>query len=140
MKFRTASLIISLVGLADSIYLTWVKLTHNEAQCLVGVGDCATVNTSRYSVVAGIPVAVLGALAYLAFFILLQVEKADPDWHEYALYGQFGIALTGTLYSAYLTYLEIAVIQAICPFCIVSAVAMLALLLVTIFRLMKLQD
>ncbi|MEE9507803.1 MAG: vitamin K epoxide reductase family protein, partial [Anaerolineales bacterium] len=49
--------------------------------------------------------------------------------------GVFGLSLTGTLYSVYLTYLEIAVLRAICPFCVVSAISIFVLLIVGVIRL-----
>jgi hypothetical protein len=43
---RITSIAVSLVGLVDSIYLTWIKLANQTAACS-GIGDCESVNNSR---------------------------------------------------------------------------------------------
>lgn len=131
-----AALAFTLVGLADALYLTWIKLAHQEALCL-GVGDCYTVNTSRYSEFLGQPVALWGALLYLALLAALVVERRRPAWAELARYAFFGLALFGVLFSAYLTYVEVAILHAICPFCVISAVVLLFLLVLAIIRLLN---
>ncbi len=125
--WKRIALFTSFVGIADSIYLTVLKVSNNKSLCIQGVGDCWSVNTSRYSEIAGIPIAVLGLLAYLFIFLILVLEDHLAVLKVYSPYGLFGITLIGVIYSGYLTYLEIAVIKAICPFCVVSAIAMLIL-------------
>lgn len=85
--------------------------------------------TSRYSEVVGVPVAVLGLFAYgaMLFAALTPGEKA-------AIAGLF-VALVGVLFSAYLAYLELFVIQAICQWCVASAVVVVAYLLLAAWRL-----
>ncbi len=124
---RVFSVAVALVGLAD--------VTHQEARCIAGLGDCFTVQTSRYAAMFGIPVAVFGAGAYLVIIALLLMESRKGFWEDNAGLGVFGVTLLGVLFSGYLTYLEIAVIHAICPFCVLSAVAMLILFVVSIVRL-----
>ncbi len=124
----------SLIGLIDSIYLTWIKLADKTAACS-NIGDCESVNNSQYSEIAGIPIALLGAGAFLTIFLLLALEKRLPDQSTSLRMGVFGLSLTGTLYSVYLTYLEIAVLRAICPFCVVSAISIFALLIIGVIRL-----
>lgn len=124
----------SLIGLIDSIYLTWIKLADKTAACS-NIGDCESVNNSQYSEIAGIPIALLGAGAFLTIFLLLALEKRLPDQSTSLRMGVFGLSLTGTLYSIYLTYLEIAVLRAICPFCVVSAISIFALLIIGVIRL-----
>jgi len=133
---RSIAFVTTVVGLLDSIYLSYIKLTHTEAFC-AGIGECDIVNTSPYSEIAGIPMALLGAGAYVALVILLIVERRRGFWKNNSLLIFFGITLIGLLYSAYLTYIEVAVINAICPFCVLSAVAMLVLFVVSILRLRR---
>jgi uncharacterized membrane protein len=128
------SLGLTLVGLGVSIYLTWVKLTDNLAAC-GPIGDCESVNSSRYAEIAGIPIALLGALAYVAVLALLGAERWLPRQAENLNFGVFGIGLIGTLYSAYLTYIEVAVLRAVCPYCVVSAVAVTAIFIISIARM-----
>jgi uncharacterized membrane protein len=134
---RTIYLIAGIIGFLTAVYLTVLKLTDNRQMCLQGVGDCWSVNISRYSEIMGVPISILGGTAYLVLIILYWLETNTGFWAENAVYAMFGMTLAGTLYSVYLTYIEIAVIKAICPFCVVSAIAMLVLFTVTTMRLFK---
>jgi uncharacterized membrane protein len=125
------------IGLADSLYLTWIKLTHTEAACIKGVGDCFTVNTSKFAEWNGIPIALLGFAAYLGIVILLLAETRVEWIRSISTYALFGISFIGVLYSAYLTYLEIAVLKAICPYCLLSAIAILSVFIIAVARLVK---
>jgi len=128
--------ITSFIGLADSLYLTWVKLTHRVAFCGT-YGGCETVNTSSYASILGIPIALIGAGAYILILILLFLENKGRFWKENSPILVFGITLVGVLYSIFLTYIEIAVVHAICPYCVVSGIAMLVLFLLAILRLVR---
>jgi len=138
-RLRLFLLVGSAIGLIDAIYLTWMKVTNNPRMCIQGLGDCFTVNTSKYSEIAGIPVAVLGAAAYLCLFLLLVSENRTNFLRTNSVLFIFGITLAGTLFSAYLTYIEIFVLKQICPFCVISAITMLILLVISIIRLIKYQ-
>lgn len=127
------------VGLLDSIYLTYSKLTHQAVFCGT-YGGCETVNNSPYSEIAGIPVALLGVGAYLVLLALLFLEGQGGYWRENGPILVFGISLAGVIYSLYLTWIEIAVIHAICPYCVVSAVAMVILFIFSSLRLFRGQE
>ena len=129
----------SAIGLIDALYLTWMKITNNPRMCIQGLGDCFTVNTSKYSEIAGIPVAVLGAAAYLFLFLILLNENRTDFLKTNSVLFVFGITLAGTLFSGYLTYIELFILKQICPFCVVSAITMLILLVISIIRLIKYQ-
>lgn len=131
-----SSIVVALVGFVDSIYLTWVKLAQRPVFC-GAYGGCDTVNSSPYAVIGGIPIAILGAGAYLTILMLLYLEKRDSFWRDNGPLMIFGISLAGVLYSAYLTYIEIAVLRAICPYCVLSAIAILLLLIFAILRLVR---
>src|SRR4029450_7198026 len=83
-----------------------------------------TVQSSSYAVVAGIPIAILGLLMYVTMLGLVAVRLKRPDLYAATTMAAGAIALTGLLYSAYLTYVELFVIDAICQWCVVSAVLM----------------
>jgi uncharacterized membrane protein len=133
-KLRIASLILAVLGLLDSIYLTWVKFSGKYALC-GPIGNCESVNTSQYSEVFGIPIALLGAGAYLVVIISLSLESRGSFWAEYSPIIVFGISLFGFLYSIYLTYIEVAVLKAICPYCVISAIILVLLLVLSSIRL-----
>lgn len=134
-KFNYKSLIIGLsfLGLLDSLYLTWVKLSGNSAFC-AGVGDCDTVNASEFSEFAGIPIAILGAGAYLIILVLSTMENQSDFLSEYVPYSIFGMSLIGVIYSGYLTYIELAVLFAVCPYCVISAVLITLIFVLSAIR------
>src|SRR6266446_2112336 len=70
-RFRTilyaAVAIVAVAGLADSTYLTVQALTGETLSC-GGSPDCFRVLGSSYAKMGGIPVALLGALAYFSVF------------------------------------------------------------------------
>jgi uncharacterized membrane protein len=132
-------LTITIIGLVDSLYLLWIKLANDKAYCIQGIGDCWTVNTSKYSSIFGIPVSLFGIIGYaLILFVFLQ-EKRIPFLQKNGLNILFGLTLFGIMYSFYLTYIELFVIYAICPFCVISAFAMVVLFFLTLYRLVKSQ-
>ena len=133
---RWASAIGALLGSLVAGYLTYIKLAHVEAICR-GVGNCEAVNSSIYSQISGIPIAALGLGAYLVILALLALESRVAGLRDYAHLGIFGLALTGTLYSAYLTYVELFVIHAVCPYCVASAVLITVLLIMAAVRLVR---
>ena len=63
----TAVAIVAVVGLADATYLTVQALTGETLSC-GGSPDCFRVLGSSYAKLGGIPVAMLGALAYFTVF------------------------------------------------------------------------
>ena len=137
MKLKKATLIIACIGVLDSIYLSIIKFTNNKAMCIQGVGDCWSVNNSRYSEFLGIPISIFGALAYLCIIGLLLFANKNKILAEYATIFIFGISLAGFLFSMYLTYLQFAVINAVCPFCILSACTMTAVFILSLINLVK---
>jgi len=112
----------SSLGVAVSGYLATVHYSGAALFC-AGEGGCSQVQSSRFAMVAGVPVALLGLLLYLALAGLgtwrALSGEATPILVPLAL---FGLALSGTLYSGYLTYLEVFVIGAVCLWCAASAI------------------
>ena len=134
-KTNLISLIAAIIGALDSIYLSWVKLSHSETLCAPGLGDCFTVNTSVYSEVYGIPIALFGLVSYLIIIAILLFEARSAFLQENGSLAIFGISLVGVLYSAYLSYLEAYVIHAWCPYCVLSAIMITIIFIASIFRL-----
>lgn len=126
---------LSIVGLLDSIYLTWIKLME-QGVCTLSSG-CEVVNSSQYATIGGIPIALLGASAYLVMLAVLWLETRSNFFEFNGPLIVFGLSLVGVLYSAYLTYLELYVIHAICPFCVLSAIVLTAMLIVSSMRLQQ---
>jgi uncharacterized membrane protein len=132
-----SAVLLALLGVVNSVYLTWVKLTDSYATC-GPIGDCESVNSSRYAEFAGVPIALIGILGYLAIMAVVLIEPKFPSFQEGLRLAFFGFTLTGTIYSAYLTYVEIAILNAVCPYCVLSAILMLVLFVISIYWLREL--
>lgn len=113
------SVALALAGAGVAGYLTSVHYDRHLLLC--GGGNCGTVQQSTYAEMAGVPVALLGLLMYLAILSLGVIRWHRPDLQSNATMAAFAIALAGTVFAVYLTYLEIWVIDAICQWCVVSA-------------------
>ena len=61
--------LISLVGLADAIYLTVEHLSGESLRCTI-ISGCSEVLSSPYSHIGSVPLAAIGAVAYFAVFSL----------------------------------------------------------------------
>ena len=130
------SLILVVIGLLVSIYMTIYKATSNDALCL-GNGDCSTVNASRYAEVYGIPVASIGIAGYFAILLTMWYERRDKFFEKNGPMLVFGMALTGFLFTVYLIYVETAILKAYCPFCMTSQIAMTLIFIISIIRLVR---
>jgi uncharacterized membrane protein len=130
------SMILAVVGLLVSIYMTIYKVTSNDALCL-GSGDCSTVNASRYSEVYGIPVATVGIAGYFAILLTHWYERRDKFFEKNGPMLIFGMALTGFLFTLYLIYVEFSILKAICPFCLTSQIAMTIIFIISVVRLIR---
>lgn len=131
-----SSLALAGLGILVSIYMTIYKLTENPNMCL-GNGGCSVVNSSKYAMVYGIPVAVIGVGGYLAILLLLWMERRNSFLIENGTLVVFGLALIGFLFTLYLIYVELALIHALCPFCVTSQVTMTILFVLSVIRLVR---
>lgn len=134
-KTNLIALSAAIVGAIDAIYLSWIKFSHNETLCAPGLGDCFTVNTSRYSEIYGIPIALFGLAAFLFIIAILLGESRCSFLQENGSLLLFGVSLIGVLYSTYLTYLEAYIILAWCPYCVLSATMITIIFITSIYRL-----
>lgn len=130
------SIILTVLGLIVSVYMTIYKVTSNDALCL-GSGDCSTVNASRYSEVYGFPVASVGIAGYFAILLIHYYERRDKFFDKNGPMMIFGMALTGFLFTVYLIYVEFAVLHALCPFCLASQTTMTFIFIISIIRLVR---
>jgi uncharacterized membrane protein len=129
-RLRGAIFALALVGLCVAAYLTYVHYEDIKPVCGLG-GDCQKVQTSQWSKVGGVPVALLGLIGYALILASLFVPGEAGR-----VAGAF-LALIGFAFSAYLTYRELFSIDAICPWCVVSACLMTLLAVLTAMRLVR---
>lgn len=113
------------MGTLVAAYLTWLHYSGSLAFC-IGVGGCEAVQTSRWSMIGDIPVALIG---FAGFAVILAVAVArlrvDDPRLDLAL---FALSLAATGYVAYLTYIELFVLGAVCPWCVSVAVCAIIVL------------
>jgi len=139
-RIRIVIWITALVGLLISGYLAYVKIFDTPIYCTPGLGDCSTVNSSSYSELWGIPIAIFGVLSYFAILLLVFLGERLKLVKEYQVLFIFGISFFGFLYSLYLTYLEIFVIHAICQWCVLSGLCMTIIFAASMLWLKQKQD
>lgn len=135
MKIKFATITVAILGILDATYLTVIKFTGIKALCVEGIGDCWTVNQSRYSEWNGIPISLFGILTYLSIILIISLQNRVKFLFDFGSIFVFGIALTGFFFSIYLTYLQFAVIKAVCPFCIISATTMTIVFILSLITL-----
>lgn len=109
--------LLSLVGLADSIYLTVEHLSGRSVLCTI-VSGCSEVLSSPYATIGSVPLALVGAVAYFTAFSLVTL----------AAFGNMAAAklltvVTGLMFlvTLWLLYLQAFVIGSFCQFCLLSA-------------------
>jgi uncharacterized membrane protein len=127
-----AAAFVALAGLTDSVYLVVHHLTATPVPCDL-IAGCETVLTSPYAVIAGVPLAAFGALAYfVAFsFAVLAAYGNRTMWNLFGVQAVIMAAVT-----CWLLYLQAFVIGAFCQFCLISAVT--SYLLFILFIISKL--
>ena len=118
-----AAAVLSLLGLTDALYLTVQRLSGHSVPCSV-TGGCEEVLTSSYAVVAGVPLAALGAAAYFSAFSLSILAAFG---YRNAAKLLLPLVATMVLVSVWLFYLQAFVIRAFCQFCLLSAGITIAL-------------
>lgn len=128
--------LFSLTGGYASIKATEVKVTgeaHGICTAISGF-DCAAVARSSYSEFLGIPVSVMGLVAYVFFLIAAFVYAFRSS--ETVLNAMTFAAALGFLFSLYLTSIEAFVLYAWCLYCIISQISIF-LILVAVIGLRK---
>jgi uncharacterized membrane protein len=121
--------VVSLVGLADSIYLTVQHLTGQSVRCTV-ISGCSEVLSSPYATVRGYPLALLGAIAYFTVFSLAILAA-----FRYPLVNKLLSLLVGLMFltTLVLIYLQAFVIHHFCQFCLLSAAVTITLTALVFF-------
>ncbi len=116
----------SLLAAAVSTYLAYQHheaLSGSESFCNVNETlNCDLVNTSSYSEIAGIPIAVIGVAFYLAIALVALAGQRQRETHAHAagLVAAGGVAACG--YTLFLAWAS-ATLGAVCLFCVSTYVA-----------------
>lgn len=118
-------LILAILGFFDSSYLTLTHYKNIAPPCEIAKG-CETVLTSQFSTIAGIPVALVGAIYFLfLIFVILQ-----SSW----LFKYFKLfAFLGVLASLYFFYTQAFILHAFCQYCLLSEVIILGIFILSFY-------
>ncbi len=123
--------VVAILAIGLTSYLTYVHYSGIEPVCTAGQ-SCIKVQTSTWSKLDGVPVALIGLLGYIGILASLLL----PDREETRL-ATLGLTLIGFGFSAYLTYREIFSIKAICEECVSSFVLVAILLSCAVVRYLR---
>ena len=132
MTKRMLMAVISLAGLLLAAYLTLYKFGY-IGRLACGVGSCEQVQTSRWSVFLGLPVATWGA-GFYALMLALAIAGLQPRFADSRGLSLAMLLLSawGALFTGWLNYLEAYVIHAWCEWCIGSAVMVVVLFVLAV--------
>jgi len=119
------AIVAALAGLAVSIYLTVEHYDHSTTLACPESAtiNCAKVTTSRWSVIAGAPVALLGLVYFVVMTVLIAIPSRRRELRALRVVG----AAAGVAMVLYLVYVELFRVDAICLWC--TAVHVLTLVL-----------
>ena len=129
MRLRVSLATVAAVGAGIAAYLTYVHYADVAPVC--STGGCERVQNSKYAELAGIPVALLGLLAYTALFVLAWIRGIA------AAFAGTTIALIGVAFSGYLLWAQLGPIGAICQWCIGNDVVSAVLAALWVVRLLR---
>ena len=117
---------LALAGIAIAAYIEYERATGGSLAC--GTGGCEEVQSSKYAELLGVPVAVLGLLAYVALLATALVRAPAA-----ALAGA-ALALAGLAFAVYLLVVQAFVLEAYCTWCLASDAVLTALAIMTLIR------
>jgi uncharacterized membrane protein len=128
---RATLIVLTAIGLGVASYLTYVHYAGIKPACTAGE-SCTKVQTSIYSELAGVPVALIGLLGYIAILGSLLVPESETS-----RFATVAMTLIGFGFSTYLTYRELFSIHAICEWCASSAGIMTVLMCLSVWRFLR---
>jgi uncharacterized membrane protein len=128
---RITMIVLAAIGLCIAAYLTYVHYAGIKPACTAGE-SCTKVQTSIYSRLGGVPVALMGLIGYVAILGSLLAPEG-----ERSRFATLALTLAGFGFSAYLTYRELFSIHAICEWCVSSAVILMVLVCLATWRFLR---
>ena len=131
---RVILIVLTVAGVGVASYLTYVHYSGIKVLC-TGHGSCAKVQTSQYSKLAGVPVALIGLIGYAGILASLLLPESEAS-----RFATVCLTVIGFGFSAYLTGRELFSIHAICEWCVSSAVIMTLLTCLAIWRFLAGDD
>ncbi len=116
------------VGGGIAAYLTYIHYAHTAPICVNS--GCETVQKSKYAELAGVPVAVLGLIAYAAIIGTALVRGPA------AAFAGVLIAFSGVAFSGYLLWAQLGPIDALCQWCLGNDVVIVVVAALCVARML----
>lgn len=131
-------LLLSVLGLIDASYLTYEHYNNVIPPCTVNTllplfSDCGLVLRSSYSVVFGVPVALIGLIHY--FILTLAIGLAVTTNKKHWWFWVFFQTATGAIMSIYFMTVQFFIIKSFCIYCTASALISFTLFLLSYLSL-----
>lgn len=124
---RYLFIVLAIAGVYVSARALQVHYSDKPQPCSINeIWDCGVVNHSKYAVMAGIPVALIGAIGYGFLGTLAGLRRFRL---------LTAAACVGLAFSLYLTYIERYVLGVWCIYCVASLVIISAIVLLCLVRL-----
>jgi len=123
---------LTVIGLGVATYLTYIHYAGIKPLCGREGGSCLKVQSSQYSKIEGVPVALMGLIGYIAILISLLLPE-----DERTRFATAALTLGGFGFSAYLTYREVFSLKEICEWCVSSAVIMTIMMVLSVWRFLR---
>jgi len=128
---RITLIVLAVIGIGIASYLTYVHYAGIKPACTAGE-SCTKVQTSIYSKLAGVPVALMGLIGYVLILGSLLAPEREASRLATAV-----LTLGGFGFSAYLTYRELFSIHAVCEWCASSAGILTIMMCLSVWRFLR---
>jgi uncharacterized membrane protein len=89
-------LVLTALGLGVATYLTYIHYAGMKPLCGKGGGSCEIVQTSQYSKLVGVPVALIGLLGYVAILGSLLAPEGEQSRFATVAFTLVGFGFSGT--------------------------------------------
>ncbi len=118
---------LAVIGVYLAVRALQIHYSTGLTPCSINdIWDCGAVNRGPYSVIYGVPVALIGIVGYTFLFVMEALKK----WRVMA------VASVGALaFSLYLTHVEASILQTWCEYCVGSLITISLITVLAIIQL-----
>jgi vitamin-K-epoxide reductase (warfarin-sensitive) len=118
---------LTVVGVYLAVRALQIHYSTGVTPCSINdIWDCGAVNRGPYSVIFGVPVALIGIIGYTFLFVVEGLKY----WRLMALVSAGALG-----FSLYLTHIEASVLQTWCQYCVGSLITISLITLLAIIQL-----
>jgi uncharacterized membrane protein len=131
-RLRITLIALTVIGIGVAGYLTYIHYAGIKPLCGRNGGGCEIVQTSEYSKLASVPVALIGLIGYVAILASLLAPEGEASRFATVCFTVIGFG-----FSAYLTGREAFSIHHYCEWCLSSAGIVTVLMVLSIWRFLR---